>query len=169
MNARSLPSCSTCAWSVSLRGLERHLGWGWWLAPLLGWDSWVLPLLAREGFLFRPSHGDLNQHRGDTWTLSGASQFAEGSRGWLSMQSCSGSPPGRSPEGRHRQMFSARLPSAGRQYFKTVGEGQRSLPLETHQRVTWCPKAKNDSSRILHPVLPHFLCLGIGRLVEGRL
>lgn len=50
-------------------------------------------------------------------------------------------------------MFSASLHSAGRQYFKTVGEGQRFLPLETHQRAKWCPRAKNDSSRILHPVL----------------
>lgn len=47
-------------------------------------------LLVREGFLFRHSHGDLNQSRGDTWPLSGASQFAEGYRGWLGMQSCSG-------------------------------------------------------------------------------
>lgn len=67
-------------------------------------------------------------------------------------------------------MFSASLYSAGRQYFKTVGEGQRFLRLETHQRAKWCPKAKNDSSRILHPVFPLFLCLtGIGRLAEGLL
>lgn len=76
---------------------------------------------------------------------------------------------GKSPEGRHLQMFSASLHSASRQYFKTVGEGQGFLPLETHQRAKWCPKAKNDSPRILHPVLLHFLCLEIGRLVEGRL
>lgn len=68
------------------------------------------------------------------------------------MQGCSGNPPGRGPEGRHCQMFSASLHSAGRQYFKTVGEGQRFLPLETHQSAKWCPKAKNDPPRILHPV-----------------
>lgn len=141
---------------------------GGWLCCWIGMAGF-LPLLAREGFLFRHSHGDLNQSRGDTWPLSGASQFAEGYREWLSMQSCSGNPPGRSPEGRYRQMFSASLHSASRQYFKTVGEGQRFLPLETHQRAKWCPKAKSDSSRILYPVLLRFLCLRIGRLVEGRL
>lgn len=141
---------------------------GGWLCCWIGMAGF-LPLLAREGFLFRHSHGDLNQSRGDTWPLSGASQFAEGYRGWLSMQSCSGNPPGRSPEGRYRQMFSASLHSASRQYFKTVGEGQRFLPLETHQRAKWCPKAKSDSSRILYPVLLRFLCLRIGRPVEGCL
>lgn len=30
VNTCSLPSCSILAWSVSLRGLKRHLGWGWW-------------------------------------------------------------------------------------------------------------------------------------------
>lgn len=142
-------------------------GGGGWPRCWIGIAGFCLCWRGRD-FLFRPSRGDLNQSRGDTWPLSGASQFAEGDRGWLGMLSCSGSPPGRSPEGRDRQMFSAGLPSAGRQYFKTVGEGQRSLPLETHQRATWCPKAKNGSSRILYPVLPHFLCLGMGRLVEGR-
>lgn len=67
-------------------------------------------------------------------------------------------------------MFPASLHSAGRQYFKTVGEGQRFLPLETHQRAKWCPQAKNDAPRILHPVRMLFLCLiGIGRLTEGHL
>lgn len=44
MNTYSLPSCSILAWSVSLRGLERHLGWRLWLALLLGWASWFLLL-----------------------------------------------------------------------------------------------------------------------------
>lgn len=133
-------------------------GDGGWLCCWVGLAgffsfSFFFPLCWQgRDFLFRHSHGDLNQSRGDTWPLSGASQFAEGLRGWLGMQGCSGNPPGRGPEGRHCQMFSASLHSAGRQYFKTVGEGQRFLPLETHQSAKWCPKAKNGPPRILHPV-----------------
>lgn len=49
-------------------------------------------------------------------------------------------------------MFSASLHIVGRQYFKTVGEGQKFLPLETHQSAKWCPKVKSYPPRILHPV-----------------
>lgn len=66
-------------------------------------------------------------------------------------------------------MFSASLHSAGRQYFKTVGEGQRFLPLETHQRAKWCPRAKNDFFQNFASCAPALLCLSIYRLVEGRL
>lgn len=66
---------------------------------------------------------------------------------------CSERPRG-TPEREALSDVPCRLHSARRQYFKTAGEGQRFLLLESHQRAKRHPKGVNNSSRILSPKLP---------------